>query len=155
MLDFLFVKVDKDYTRVSYSDIIYIEGLKNYVKIVTTKSSYIILVTMKQVEERLPQDKFCRIHRSYIISLNHILQFNSKCVNIGLRALPISEHHRDVLFEKVITLSAEPRNKSNFSQDLIKQKPQVFYWQTSVRKVNSSVINNLLCVFFYQKICRF
>ena len=120
MLDFLFVKVDKDYTRVSYSDIIYIEGLKNYVKIVTTKSSYIILVTMKQVEERLPQDKFCRIHRSYIISLNHILQFNSKCVNIGLRALPISEHHRDVLFEKVITLSTETRNMSNFPQDLIK-----------------------------------
>jgi hypothetical protein len=108
MLDFLFVKVDKDFTRISYSDIIYIEGLKNYVKIVTTKSSYIILVTMKQAVQCLPQDKFCRIHRPYITSLNYILQSKSKCVNIGLRILPISEHHRDVLFEKVIMLNADP-----------------------------------------------
>jgi len=121
MADFLFVKIDGDFTKINYSDIIYIECLKNYVKIVTTKRTYIVLVTMKHIEERLPQDQFCRIHRSYIVALKHVDCFNSKSVNMGVKTLPLTEHHRNLLLEKVITISAEPRSRTNFGETVLLQ----------------------------------
>lgn len=114
MQDFFFLKTNGDYTRVNYSDIVYVECLKNYVRIVTAKTAFIVLVTMKHAEEILPPDKFCRIHRSYIVALNHINRFNSKCVSIGEKELPISEQYKEALIGKVITLTPESRNKENF-----------------------------------------
>jgi DNA-binding LytR/AlgR family response regulator len=119
MQNAFFLKTNGDYTRINYSDIIYIECVKNYVRIITTKTAFIALVTMKHVEKILPQDEFCRIHRSYIVSLNHIHRFSNKYVNIGERRLPISDQNKDILMEKFVILTPASRNKNEFCNKLI------------------------------------
>jgi DNA-binding LytR/AlgR family response regulator len=111
MQDFLFIKIENVYTKISFSDIIYIESLRNYARLISTKNIYIILVTMKHVEEILPQNLFCRIHRSFIVSLNHVTGFNSNYVYIAGKSFPLSEQYRVILMQRIITLSGEPRNK--------------------------------------------
>lgn len=117
MQDFFFVKTNGDYTRVNYSDIIYIESIDNYVRIITAKKLFIVLATMKHVEAILPKDKFCRIHRSYLVSLNHIDCFSSRYVKLGDSKLPISQQYRDNLAGKLVILAPESRNKINFSKN--------------------------------------
>ena len=113
MRDFFFIKTNGDYTKVKFGKLVYIECLKNYVRIVTKKNSYIILGTMKHVEELMPTDRFCRIHRSYIISIKHINRFNGKSVTVGEKNLPISEQYRSILLKKVITLNSETKSKQD------------------------------------------
>ncbi|MEZ4949459.1 MAG: LytTR family DNA-binding domain-containing protein [Saprospiraceae bacterium] len=71
--DFFFVKADKKLVRVSFSDIIYIEGLKDYVIIRQESGRVITLQTMKSLEEKLPANHFRRIHRSFIVNVDKIL----------------------------------------------------------------------------------
>jgi len=117
MQDFFFLKTNGDYTRIDYSDITYIECLKNYVRVVTAKKTFIFLATMKHVEEILPQDKFCRIHRSYIVSLKQISRFDQKYVYVGEKKFPVSEQYRNALMGKFIVLTPESRSKLNFSKN--------------------------------------
>lgn len=117
MQDFFFLKTNGDFTRVDYSDIRYIEGLKNYVRIVTVKTVFIVLVTMKHIEEILPQERFCRVHRSYIVALRHISRFNFRNIIIAEKKIPISEQYRDVFMRKVVIVLPEPRNKIFFSKN--------------------------------------
>ncbi len=117
MQDFFFLKTNGDYTRINYSDIVYIECLKNYVRIVTTKAAFMIMDTLKHVEEILPQASFCRIHRSYIVSLNQINRFNGRHVIVREKKLPIGNQHRDALMSKLLILTPEPRTKIPFSKN--------------------------------------
>jgi DNA-binding LytR/AlgR family response regulator len=117
MQDFFFLKTNGNYVRINYSDIVYIECVNRYIRIITAKKTFVVLVTMKHVEEILPQDKFCRIHRSYIVSLNHISCFSNKHVNVGENKLPVSEQYRDVLMGKFRILTPESRNKVSFSKN--------------------------------------
>ena len=71
-LDYIFVKADKKLVKINFSEIIYIEGLKDYVLIHTDQSRIITLQTMKSLEEKLPVELFIRAHRSYIVNLNRI-----------------------------------------------------------------------------------
>ncbi len=72
--NYLFVKADYQIQRIDFEDILYIEGLKDYVKLYVVGSSkpLVFHATMKSLEEKLPIDSFMRIHRSYIVSLNKI-----------------------------------------------------------------------------------
>ena len=70
--DFIFVKSDKKLIKIKYADIIYIEGLKDYVMIKMANSKVITLQTMKSLEAKLPDQLFKRIHRSYIIAIDKI-----------------------------------------------------------------------------------
>ncbi|MBP6695587.1 MAG: response regulator transcription factor, partial [Saprospiraceae bacterium] len=67
--DYFFVKADKKFVKVHFDDILYIEGLKDYVIIRHDTGRIITLQTMKSLEERLPESKFKRIHRSYIVNI--------------------------------------------------------------------------------------
>ena len=111
MQNFFFVKTNGDYTRVDYSDIIYIESIDNYVRIITARKFFIVLATLKHAEEILPEDKFCRIHRSYLVSLDHISCFSSKYVKVGDCKLPVSLQYRDILAGRLIILAPESRIK--------------------------------------------
>jgi DNA-binding LytR/AlgR family response regulator len=113
MQDYMFVKLDKKFSKIFYSDIIYAEAVKKYVRIITTRRAYLILASMSSVEKILPQNQFCRIHRSYIISLNHITDFDNELVYIGNKILPIGRQHRGTLQERVVILSDEMRLDSN------------------------------------------
>lgn len=109
MQNYFFIWEDGGYSRLLYSEIIYVESLKNYVRIVGNKKNYMVLATMKRIEEILPKNEFCRIHRCYIVSLFNVIRFNNNKVWIGDKQLPISESYQKVLMEKVTTLANESR----------------------------------------------
>lgn len=109
MQTFLFVKLGKKFSKITYSDILYIEALKKYICIVTSKRSYLVLASMCSVDKVLPASQFCRIHRSYIVSLRHTTDFDSDVVYIGDKIFPIGKQHSKILHERVTILSDEIR----------------------------------------------
>jgi two-component system, LytTR family, response regulator len=94
---YFFVNVDYSLVKVTTADIMYIEGLKDYIKI-HLKSSQKPLVTrmpMKTIEEQLPADAFIRIHKSYIVSIAFITAVRKSSVFIDTLELPVSDNYRD------------------------------------------------------------
>ncbi|HKK75998.1 MAG TPA: LytTR family DNA-binding domain-containing protein [Saprospiraceae bacterium] len=101
--DFTFVKADKKLVKVNYEDVIYIEGLKDYVIIRQDDDRVITLQTMKSLEAKLPSDTFRRIHRSYIVNLNRINAIVGNMVEViekgKAKHLPIGKNYREDLLE--------------------------------------------------------
>ena len=98
---FIFVKADKKLIKIKYNEILYIEGLKDYVIIRLEKNRVITLQTMKSLEEKLPSHLFQRIHRSYIVSLDKINAVVGNMVEVmekgAAKHLPIGKNYRDDL----------------------------------------------------------
>jgi DNA-binding LytR/AlgR family response regulator len=103
--DFIFVKADKKLVKIKYDDIIYIEGLKDYVIIRMDTQRVITLQTMKSLEDKLPSDLFRRIHRSYIVAVDKIDAVIGNMVEVKEKGqakhLPIGKNYRDELLEIV------------------------------------------------------
>lgn len=95
--EYFFVNVDYSLLKVVYSDITYIEGLKDYIKIHLQSSPRPIVtrMSMKSMEEQLPASSFIRVHKSYIISISHITAVKKTSVFLGTLELPISDNYRD------------------------------------------------------------
>lgn len=100
-VDYIFVKADKKLVKVNYQDILYIEGLKDYVIIRMENQRVITLQTMKSLEDKLPPTRFKRIHRSYIININKINAIVGNMVEVMEKNipkhLPIGKNYRDEL----------------------------------------------------------
>ena len=86
----LYVRVDRKMIKVLLNDILYIEGLSDYVKIITKTKTIITKQLISALEETLPKDSFIRIHRSFIIAINKIDSYNADSIQIGNKELPIS-----------------------------------------------------------------
>jgi DNA-binding LytR/AlgR family response regulator len=86
---FLYFRSDRKMVKVILNDILFIESLKDYIKIVTTKGEIITKQSISSVEAMLPEDGFIRIHRSFIVSLNKIDSYTTTDINIGKSELPI------------------------------------------------------------------
>ncbi|MBK8506435.1 MAG: response regulator transcription factor [Saprospiraceae bacterium] len=103
--EFIFVKADKKYVKVRYDDIIYIEGLKDYVIIKLHVGRVITLQTMKSLEDKLPAKIFKRIHRSYIINVDKINAIVGNMVEVlengKAKHLPVGKNYRDDLLDMV------------------------------------------------------
>ncbi len=101
--DYIFVKADKKLIKVNYSDIVYIEGLKDYVIIRLNSSRIITLQTMKSLEQKLPASTFKRIHRSYIVNIQKIQAVQGNMVEVieknQAKHLPIGKNYREELLE--------------------------------------------------------
>lgn len=97
--DHLFIKKNKGYSRVNYEDITFVEGLADYVQINTEDERYTVLSTMKSISQRLPQDQFLRIHRSYIVQLNKIDRLDENMVMIGDKSVPVSRSYKETLLK--------------------------------------------------------
>jgi DNA-binding LytR/AlgR family response regulator len=93
--DFFFVKADGGLIKLFFDDILFIEALKEYVKIVTKDRFVITYHTISGLEEKLPPGKFYRIHRSYIVRINAITAIEGFTVKIEKHELPISRNERD------------------------------------------------------------
>ena len=100
---YFFIKSEYRILKVNYDDIIFCEGLKDYTQVYTSKKSkpIITLQNLKTFSERLPAKNFVRIHRSYIISLNHIDSITRKEVEIAEKILPIGNSYRNNLLDIV------------------------------------------------------
>ena len=99
--DFLFVKGDakNKYHKLALRDIQYIEGLRNYVQFICTEQKVVTLQNLKSLIEELPGGKFLRIHKSYIINLDHLNEVNGNSVRIGENVLPVGESYRQEFFK--------------------------------------------------------
>jgi DNA-binding LytR/AlgR family response regulator len=98
---FLMVKVEYSTIRVNLDDILYIEGLKDYVKIYTEGKLILTKTTMKNILEKLPPEFFSRVHKSYIISVDKIDMIENSRIVIGNQRIPIGESFRSSFFEMV------------------------------------------------------
>jgi len=115
-----FIRQNSRYERITFAEILYLESCGNYVKIVTPKKSFYVLAPLKKVESLLPDDSFCRIHRSYIISISSLCAFNHSHVFLGDKTLPISDAFRQSLEEKLLLVSRDTEeNMGNKPQDPI------------------------------------
>ena len=98
---YIFVKVETKMVRVELDDILFIEGLKNYVSIYTKTQRIITLQVMKQLEEALPPNRFVRVHKSYIVALDKITSIERQEILIKDRLIPIgatyTEHFSKML----------------------------------------------------------
>ena len=95
----IFVKSNLKKRKVILNDIKWIEALGDYVKVVTEENSLVVLSTMKAFEKELPEGKFLRIHKSYIVNLDKIDRFNSKNVEVGAYEIPLSRNKKTQLVD--------------------------------------------------------
>ncbi|MCJ8167375.1 response regulator transcription factor [Pontibacter sp. E15-1] len=93
--DFMFVKADYKSVRVDFKDILWIEGLKDYIIIQTKDQKIITLLSMNKMMEKLPEAKFLRVHRSYIVSLQKIESIEKSRIRIGPKEIPIGEVYKE------------------------------------------------------------
>src|SRR3954471_9697814 len=91
---FLYFRTDRKMVKVLLNDILYIEGLKDYVKIITVSKVIVTKYLLASLEEMLPPDTFVRIHKSFIVSINKIDSFNSDSVEIEKKEIPIGRIFR-------------------------------------------------------------
>ncbi|MBE9586027.1 response regulator transcription factor [Mucilaginibacter sp. JRF] len=96
--DFIFVKTEHKIQKLYLHDILFIEGLKDYISIFTTNERIITLQNMKKMEDALPEKHFIRVHRSYIVSLDKIDSIERSRIFIGDKIIPVGDTYRDDFF---------------------------------------------------------
>lgn len=97
----IFLKVSKKLVKVNLNDILYIESLKDYIKVITTLGDYVVYKSLTAISEELPQSNFLRVHRSYTISLNKIKSIEGNMVEIVGRRIPIGRNYVKVARERI------------------------------------------------------
>lgn len=91
---FLYLRVDRKMVKVLFNDILYIEGLRDYIRIFTTSKTIITKHLLATLEEMLPSDAFLRIHRSYIVSISKIDSYNTETIEIEKKELPVGRLYK-------------------------------------------------------------
>jgi two-component system LytT family response regulator len=99
--DFIFVKTEHKIQKIQLDDILYIEGLKDYISIFTKTERVITLQNMKKMEETLPKGEFIRVHKSYIIALDKIESIERSRISITGKIIPIGDTYRDEFFKLI------------------------------------------------------
>lgn len=101
--DSMYVNVEYSLVKIKFADITHIEALKDYIKIFVSNSTKPILtkLNLKAIEDKLPADKFLRIHRSFIVSLSKIDSIRNHKIRIGTTEIPFSDAHADVLYKAI------------------------------------------------------
>ena len=95
--DFIFLNVQKKKVKILFSDIVYIESQREYIKIVTTKREYISKMSTHEIEALLPSNLFKRIHRSFIVSVSKIESYTAEAIEVNGVSIPIGRGYRDVI----------------------------------------------------------
>lgn len=99
--DYMYIKCDQKLIRINFTDVEYIEGMKDYVKIFTREKMFVTLHTMKYFESELPADQFIRIHKSFIINLQSIRSISGQEVELRQARLPIGNSYKDQLMKSI------------------------------------------------------
>ena len=93
---FIFLKVDKKLVKIKFKDILYIESLKDYIKVFTTLGNYLVHKSLTSITEELPDSNFIRIHRSYTIAIDKVKSVEGNLIEITTNKIPIGRkyvHH--------------------------------------------------------------
>lgn len=99
--DYIFVRSNSVLAKIKLSDILYVQAYGDYVKIFTQDKQNLVHCTLKSIEEKLASGKFYRLHRSYIISIDHIDKIEENDAYIGKHAIPIGEQYKKELLAKL------------------------------------------------------
>lgn len=100
--DYFFIKADNKLVKLAYDDIMYVEALQNYVTVHTRDKKYITYLTFRSVEEYLPEDKFIKVHKSYIVAAAKIDSIEGNDIRIGQQHIPISRNLKDEVMERLL-----------------------------------------------------
>lgn len=93
--DHMFIRADRKSVKVSFEDILYIQGVKDYVKVVTQNGNFLTKLSVGQIEEQLPPDRFTRIHKSFIVSNARVTAITHHDVELGEIEVPIGRTYRE------------------------------------------------------------
>ncbi len=102
-IEYIFIHADYSLMKIMLEDILYIEGLKDYIKIHLTTQKYPIVcrMTMKSIEEKLPSNEFLRIHKSFIISLKKVESIRNQKIKIGENHIPLSDNYSEHFYQTI------------------------------------------------------
>lgn len=95
--DFIFLNVQKKKVKILFSEIVYIESQREYIKIITTKREYISKMSTHEIEDILPSNLFKRIHRSFIVSISKIESYTAEMVEVNGVPIPIGRGYRNII----------------------------------------------------------
>jgi DNA-binding LytR/AlgR family response regulator len=99
--EYLFLKVDRKFVKVLIKDILYIESLKDYVRVKTADHAWISYQSLADITDKLPSGKFVRVHRSFTIAIDKVSMIEGNCVEIAGKLIPISREHRQEVLKKI------------------------------------------------------
>lgn len=102
--DRIFVKQNDLMCKILIADILYLEADRNYCQVFTKDKNYLLVNTLKNMEEKLPTQSFQRVHRSYIVNLKEINEFNHNNITVGNKILPLSKELRPELLARLQTI---------------------------------------------------
>ena len=96
---YIFIRSERENVKVELQSILYVESLKNHVKIVTLDETYITLVSIGKMEDKLPRDIFVRAHRSYLVNLHHIENYSTTDVVIKRKSIPLGNLYKQKVLD--------------------------------------------------------
>jgi len=99
--DYFFIKSNNQIQKLKYEDILYIEGLSNYVLIYTEQQKYLSYLTLNHITEKLPAKKFIRIHKSYIVPIDKVEAIKGNDVYIQGHCLPLGQSYKQDFMELI------------------------------------------------------
>jgi len=100
--NYFFIKCGNKYEKIFFDDILYIEGMQNYVTIYTARGKYITMISLKSLEEKLPGAGFIRVHKSFMAAISKIDGIEAGELFIGSSRIPISRNYREQVMERVL-----------------------------------------------------
>lgn len=100
--DYFFIKCGNKYEKIYFDDILYVEGMQNYVTIFTSKGKYVTLLNLKSLEQNLNARSFIRVHKSYIVSINKIDGIEGNAIFMQSHQIPISRNYREQVIARVV-----------------------------------------------------
>lgn len=102
--DCIFVRHLNSMVKVDIKDILYIEAERNYCRIFSNSKEYLVVMSLKEMDDKLPSKHFLRTHRSYIINLSQIKEIAATHVVIGNKALPVTKSLKEELLKRIQTI---------------------------------------------------
>lgn len=99
--NFIFVRSDRKMVKINFSEINYIESLSDYIKIYLDNKTVVTRETISNIETKLPQNDFIRVHRSFIIAISKIESFTNEFIEINKKAIPISRSYKPAVLNKL------------------------------------------------------
>ncbi len=100
--EYFFLKCDGKYEKIYHHTILFVQGLQNYVTFYTTEGKYVSLITLKKVEERLPEHLFMRVHKSSLVAIQKIDSVQPHEISIGEHRIAVSRNYRKDVKERVL-----------------------------------------------------
>ena len=104
---FIFLKVDKKLVKIKFDDILFVESLKDYIKVFTTTENYLVHKSLTSITEELPSEYFLRIHRSYTIASDKVNYIEGNSLNINNKRIPIGRKYLNITKQIILKTNDE------------------------------------------------